>query len=128
MPTGKPVLYINGLDLCTKPRINQPPLIIIKHEMCLQLNTSNAAAQEHQAPSVRLKVLLGSVVTSALTPCICPAEGCEQGHKELTLGPQGHGVPGAGVSEEVSAGGVVLGRLSRAQGFPPGFTLKVRCP
>ena len=93
--------------------------------MCLQLYTSNAAAQEHQASSVRLKVLLGYVVTLALTPCMCPAEVCEQGHKDLTLGPQGRGAPGAGVSEEVSAGGVVLGRLSRAQGFPPGFTPKV---
>lgn len=73
-------------------------------------------------------MLPGDVVSSALTPSTCPAEGREQGHKEPTLGPQGRGAPGAGVSEEVSAGGVVLGRLSGAQGFPPGFAPKVYVP
>ena len=76
-------------------------------------------------PSVRLKVLPGGVVSSALTPYRCPAERHEQGHKEPALGPQVRGAPGAGVSEEVSAGGVVLGRLSGAQGFPSGFAPKV---
>lgn len=65
-------------------------------------------------PSVKLKVLLGYMMTSALIPCLHPKSAVSMGTGVSTQGQRG------GVNEEgVSARGVVLGRLSRAQGSPP---------